>query len=84
MIRKVPKVSTIRGRIHAYAYKVGFTIVTQADGRYYIFDNRMGYTTQRNLTMDDVVRIVTDELYAMVYRQNPPPENQYTLYHRYY
>lgn len=71
MIRKIPKQTTIRGRIHAYAYKVGFTIVTQPNGLYYIFDRHMGYTTHRNLTMNDVVRVVTDEMYASMYRNNP-------------
>lgn len=71
MIRKVPKVSTIRGRIHAYAYKCGFTIVTQADGLYYIFDRHMGYTTHRNLSMDDVVRVVVDAMHTIAYLNNP-------------
>lgn len=71
MITKVPKISTIRGRIHAYAYKCGFTVVTQANGLHYIFDNRMGYTTHSNLSMDDVVRIVIDELYTIAFRNNP-------------
>lgn len=71
MIRKIPKQTTIRGKIYAYAYKVGFTVVTQSDGLYYIFDRHVGYTTHKNLTMDDVVRIVTDTMYASMYRNNP-------------
>jgi hypothetical protein len=66
---KIPKEKTIRGRIHAYAYKAGFTIVKNFDGTYNIWDIHMAYYTNKNVTMDTVVRVVIDTLYAMEYRK---------------
>lgn len=70
MIRKVPKVSTIRNRIRHYALKAGFSIHHHLDGTYSLFDIRMGYFTNERTSIDTVVRVVTDELYAVVYRNN--------------
>lgn len=69
MKMRIPKEKTIRGKIHGYAYKVGFTIVKNADASYSLFDNRMDYYTHKNVNMDTVVRVVIDSLYAMKYRQ---------------
>lgn len=66
---KIPKEKTIRGKIHTYAYKVGFTIVKNFDGSYNIFDIRMNYYTHKNVNMNTVVRVVIDALYAMAYRK---------------
>jgi len=66
---KIPKENTIRGKIHAYAYKVGFTIVKNFDGSYNIFDIHMNYYTHKNVNMNMVVRVVIDALYAMEYRK---------------
>jgi hypothetical protein len=66
---RIPKEKTIRGKIHGYAYKAGFTIVRNTDNTYNIFDIYMGYYTNKNVTMDTVVRVVIDTLYAMEYRK---------------
>ena len=66
---RIPKASTIRGKINAYAYKVGITIVKNTDGSYNLWDMVIGYTTHRNINMDTVVRVVIDEMYARKYRQ---------------
>jgi hypothetical protein len=66
---RIPKEKTIRGKINGYAYKAGFTIVRNADNTYNIFDIYMGYYTNKNVTMDTVVRVVIDTLYAMEYRK---------------
>ena len=79
MIRKIPKTQTIRSKIYAYAYKAGFTIhphkvgsiPSGVPGTYSLFDIRMGYYTHKNIDMNTVVRVVTDELYAIMYRNNP-------------
>jgi hypothetical protein len=79
MIRKVPKVSTIRKSIRRYAYAAGFTfhshsvgsIPSGIPGTYSLFDIKMGYYTHKNIDMDTAVRVVTDELYAIAYRNNP-------------
>lgn len=70
MIRKVPKVSTIRKKISHYALKAGFSVHPHLDGTYSLFDIRMGYFTNERTSMDAIVRVVTDELYAIVYRNN--------------
>jgi hypothetical protein len=66
---KIPKTKTIRGRIHGYAYKMGFTIVKNFDGSYSLFDIRMAYYTHKNVDMDTVVRVVVDEMYAKKFRE---------------
>lgn len=79
MIRNIPKTETIRKSIRRYAYIAGFTlhphsvgsIPSGVPGTYSLFDIRMGYYVQKNITMDTVVRVVTDELYAIKYRNNP-------------
>lgn len=63
-MKKFPKPSTIRSRINFYAYKVGMSIVRNANGTYDLFDMKMEYHTHRNVNMDTVVRVVTDELYT--------------------
>lgn len=66
---KIPKASTIRGKIHAYARKVGLTVMHNVDGSYNIWDNRIAYYTHKNVNMDTVVRVVIDDLYAIKFRQ---------------
>ena len=68
---RIPKEKTIRGKINGYAYKVGLTIVVE-NGKYSLFDIRMGYFTHKHINMDAVVRIVIDELYAREYRKQNP------------
>lgn len=64
---KIPKASTIRGRINYYAYRAGFLIRKNPNGTYSLFDNTMQYWTHHNLLIHDAVRVVTDELYAQSY-----------------
>lgn len=64
---KIPKEKTIRGKIYGYAYKAGFTVHPQVNGTYSVFDIKMNYYTHRNISMNDVVRVVTDELHMMAY-----------------
>ena len=79
MIRKIPKTETIRKSIRKYAYFAGFTlhphsvgsIPSGVPGTYSLFDIRMGYYTHQSIDMNTVVRVLTDELYAKVYRNNP-------------
>jgi len=66
---KIPKTSTIRGKIHGYAYKMGFSIVKNFDGSYNLFDIRMAYYTHKNVNMDTVVRVVVNEMYAKKFRE---------------
>ncbi len=66
---RIPKEKTVRGKIHGYAYKMGFTIVRNADNSYNIFDIHMGYYTHKNVNMDTVVRVVIDEMYAKKFRE---------------
>jgi hypothetical protein len=66
---RIPKTKTIRGKIHGYAYKMGFTIVKNFDGSYSLFDIRMAYYTHKNVDMDTVVRVVVDEMYAKKFRE---------------
>jgi hypothetical protein len=68
---KISKEKTIRGKIHAYAYKLGFTIVVE-NSQYSLFDIHMGYFTHKNVSMDTIVRVVIDELYAREYRKQNP------------
>ena len=69
MIRKVPTVSTIRKNIHWYAEKVGFTIHRLANGNYNVYDTKMKYIVHHSVNMDTVVRVVTDEVYAIAHRK---------------
>jgi hypothetical protein len=69
---RIPKEKTIRGKIHGYAYKMGFTIVRNVDGSYNIFDIHMAYYTHKNVNMDTVVRVVMDEMYAKKFREEAP------------
>lgn len=62
---RMPKVSTIRGKIHGYAYKAGFTVHPQSGGTYSLFDIHMGYYTHKSVSMDTIVRVVVDTLIAM-------------------
>lgn len=62
---KVAKVTW--GKIYAHAYKAGLTVVKMENGTYSIFDMKMKYFTHKNLTKDDVVRIVQDEHYMIAY-----------------
>ena len=64
---KIPKEKTIRGKIYGYAYRAGFTVHPQSDGTYSLFDIKMNYYTHEHVSMDTVVRVVIDELYAMSY-----------------
>lgn len=64
---KIPKENTIRGKINGYAHKAGFALHANSDGTYNLFDIKMDYYTHKNVPMDTVVRIVIDELYAMMY-----------------
>ena len=74
---KIPKEKTIRAKIRAYAYKMGFTlhphsvgsIPSGIPGTYSLFDIHMGYYTHKSVSMDTVVRVVMDEMYARKYRQ---------------
>lgn len=66
---KVPKSKTIRGKIYAYAYKVGLVVVHNSEETCNLFDIHVGYYTHKNVDMDTVVRVVTDELYARKFRQ---------------
>lgn len=68
-MKKIPKASTIRGRINAYAHKAGMSIIRNFDGSYNIWSIVIGYTTHRGVNMDTVVRVVIDELYAIKFRQ---------------
>jgi hypothetical protein len=73
---KIPKSSTIRKSIRRYAYKAGFTlhphsvgsIPSGVPGTYSLFAIHCGYYTHKNVSMDTVVRVVIDELYAMKFR----------------
>jgi hypothetical protein len=73
---KIPKTTTIRKSINRYAYKAGFTlhphsvgsIPSGVPGTYSLFDIHMGYYTHRNVSMDTVVRVVVDEMYAKKFR----------------
>lgn len=75
---KIPKTSTIRKSIRRYAYIAGFTfhphsvgsIPSGVPGTYSLFDIRMGYYTHKSVSMDTVVRVVVDELYAREFRKN--------------
>jgi hypothetical protein len=69
---RIPKEKTIRGKINGYAYKVGLTIVVE-NGKYSLFDIHMGYYTHKSVSMDTVVRVVVDELYAREYRKQASP-----------
>lgn len=79
MICKIPKQTTIRKSIRRYAYIAGFTlhphsvgsIPSGVPGTYSLFDIHMNYYTHKNIDMNTVVRVVTDELYAITYRNNP-------------
>ena len=62
---RIPKESTIRRNFRVYAYKAGFTILPQTNGLYNVFDNRVGYTVNRNRTMCEVVRIIIDEMHMI-------------------
>ena len=66
---RIPKESTVRRNFRVYAYKAGFTILPQTNGLYNVFDNRMGYTVNRNRTMCEVVRIIIDEMHMIEYNQ---------------
>ena len=78
---KIPKTSTIRKSIRRYAYIAGFTfhphsvgsIPSGVPGTYSLFDIRMGYYTHKSVSMDTVVRVVVDELYAREYRKQASP-----------
>jgi hypothetical protein len=62
-MKKVPSTSTIRKNIHHYANLVGLVIRPNLDGKTYtIHDKVMGYDVQLHSTMNDVVRIVHDDL----------------------
>lgn len=69
-IRKMPKTETIRKSIRRYAYYAGFTlhphstgsIPSGVPGTYSLFDIKMGYYTHTNISLDDVVRVVHDDL----------------------
>lgn len=79
MIRKIPKQTTIRKNIRRYAYIAGFTlhphsagsIPSGVPGTYSLFDIKINYYTHKSVDMDTVVRVVTDELYAIAYRNHP-------------
>jgi hypothetical protein len=70
---RIPKIETIRKSIRRYAYNAGFTlhphsvgsIPSGVPGTYSLFDIRMGYYTHKSVSMDTVVRVVVDTLYAM-------------------
>jgi len=74
---RVPKASTIRKKINLYAYKAGFTlhphsvgsVPSGVPGTYSLFAIHCGYYTHKSVSMDTVVRVVIDELYAMKFRQ---------------
>ena len=76
---KIPRTSTIRKNIRRYAYIAGFTlhphsigsIPSGVPGTYSLFDIRMDYYTHKSVSMDTVVRVVVDELYAREFRKNP-------------
>jgi len=73
---RIPKTSTIRKNIIKYAYKAGFTlhphragsIPSGVPGTYSLFAIHCGYYTHKSISMDTVVRVVIDELYAMKFR----------------
>ncbi len=71
-MRKPPKIETISGKIHAYAYRCGFTFHPQNDGTYALFDIHVGYYVCRG-SRDKVVRFVNDELWAKYFRSNQTP-----------
>jgi hypothetical protein len=74
---RIPKEKTIRGKIQGYAYKMGFTlhphsvgsIPSGVPGTYSLFDIHMGYYTHKSVSMDTVVRVVMDEMYARKFRE---------------
>jgi hypothetical protein len=74
---RIPKTATIRKNINRYAYNAGFTlhphsvgsIPSGIPGTYSLFDIRMGYYTHKSVSMDTVVRVVIDEMYAKKFRQ---------------
>ena len=70
MMKKMPKGSTIRSKIHAYASKVGLTIVRNHDGSYSIFDNVVGYCVFKNVDMNWVYRTVYDSLSMKIASDN--------------
>jgi hypothetical protein len=74
---RIPKTSTIRKSIRRYAYNAGFTlhphsvgsIPSGVPGTYSLFDIRANYYTHKSVSMDTVVRVVVDELYAIKFRK---------------
>jgi hypothetical protein len=74
---RIPKTATIRKNINRYAYNAGFTlhphsvgsIPSGVPGTYSLFDIRMGYYTHKSVSMDTVVGVVIDEMYAKKFRQ---------------
>lgn len=74
---RIPKEKTIRSKIRGYAYKMGFTlhphsvgsIPSGVPGTYSLFDIHMGYYTHKSVSMDTVVRVVMDEMYAKKFRE---------------
>ena len=73
MIRKIPKTETIRKNIRKYANHAGFALhQNSVECNYNLFDIHMGYYVHRNIDMDTVVRVITDELYAIKYRMESP------------
>lgn len=74
---RIPKTSTIRKNINRYAYNAGFTlhphsvgsIPSGVPGTYSLFDIRANYYTHKSVSMDTVVRVVVDELYAIKFRK---------------
>lgn len=66
---KIPKEMTIRKSIRSYARKMGFSIISNPDNSYNLWDVAMGYTTHRSVNMDTIVRVVIDHMYAKKYRE---------------
>jgi hypothetical protein len=74
---RIPKITTIRKNINRYAYNAGFTLHPHSvgsypsgvPGTYSLFDIHMGYYTHKSVSMDTVVRVVVDEMYAKKFRQ---------------
>jgi hypothetical protein len=62
-MKKFPSISTIRKNVHHYANLVGLVIRPNLNGKTYtIHDKAMGYDVRVRATMNDVVRIVHDDL----------------------
>lgn len=69
-MRKPAKLATVKGKINAYAYKVGFTYHPKHDGTVSLFDIRANYYVFHG-SADNAARFVHNEMWMEYYRSNP-------------